>query len=231
MIISSFLKALGQFSDPRFRRVVWLGIGLTLALLVAASASVFWLVSAIAWERVNLPFIGPVTWVDEVLSWGGLIIAGVLSIFLMIPVASAITGLFLDTVARAVEDKHYPGLPQPRTTGLMATVTDTLVFLGVLLVANIAALAIYVILPPLAPVTFFALNGYLLGREYFQMAAMRHETRDGASALRKRHRLTIWIAGCLMALPLFVPVFNLVIPVLAAATFTHLYHRMAGQNA
>jgi uncharacterized protein involved in cysteine biosynthesis len=70
------------------------------------------------------------------------------------------------------------------------------------------------------------MNGFLLGREYFQIAAMRREGREGAKALRKRHIGTIWLAGCLMALPLSIPVVNLLIPVLGAATFTHLYHRL-----
>jgi CysZ protein len=31
-----------------------------------------------------------------------------------------------------------------------------------------------------------------------------------------------------MAVPLSIPLINLLIPVLGAATFTHLYHRLAG---
>ena len=74
---------------------------------------------------------------------------------------------------------------------------------------------------------FYLLNGFLLGREYFTMAAMRREGRERAYAMRKKHGAEIWIAGCLMALPLTIPVVNLLIPVLGAATFTHLYHRLA----
>ena len=48
-----------------------------------------------------------------------------------------------------------------------------------------------------------------------------------AKLLRKEHRGTIWMAGTLMALPLSVPLLNLVIPILGAATFTHIYHRVA----
>jgi uncharacterized protein involved in cysteine biosynthesis len=88
---------------------------------------------------------------------------------------------------------------------------------------------LYVVSGPLAPIVFWAVNGYLLGREYFTLAAMRHVGREGARALRRRHRGTIWLAGTLMAAPLSLPIVNLLIPVLGAATFTHLFHRLQAQ--
>ena len=59
---------------------------------------------------------------------------------------------------------------------------------------------------------------------------MNHLGRDGARALRKQHRGTIWVAGALMAAPLSIPILNLFIPVLGVATFTHLFHRMAARR-
>jgi uncharacterized protein involved in cysteine biosynthesis len=66
----------------------------------------------------------------------------------------------------------------------------------------------------------------LLGREYFMLAAMRRIGRDKAKVLRKQHIGTIWMAGTLMAMPLSIPFVNLFIPILGAATFTHLFHRL-----
>ncbi len=91
------------------------------------------------------------------------------------------------------------------------------------------ALILFFFVGPLAPVLFWAVNGYLLGREFFQMAAMRREGREGATALRSRHAGQIWLAGTLMAVPLSVPLVNLLMPVIGAATFTHMYHRLAGR--
>jgi uncharacterized protein involved in cysteine biosynthesis len=105
---------------------------------------------------------------------------------------------------------------------------DTLAFLGVLIVANLLAFILYALFSPLALFIFWGLNGFLLGREYFQLAAMRRLGRDGAKALRKQNWFTIWIAGTLMAIPLSLPLVNLVIPIFGAATFTHLFH---GLNA
>ena len=53
-------------------------------------------------------------------------------------------------------------------------------FLGVLIFANIVALALYAFFTPFAPFIFWGLNGFLLGREYFQLAAMRRLGREGA---------------------------------------------------
>jgi len=75
------------------------------------------------------------------------------------------------------------------------------------------------------------MNGWLLGREYFMGAAIRREGKQGARALARRHSGRIWLAGCLMAIPLTIPLVNLLIPVLGAATFTHLYHRLKGERA
>lgn len=227
MIFADFFKALMQLSDPRFRRVLWTGVALSLALLVGCYALLLTLIDAMDPGSIELPGIGPITWLGDLLSWGSLFLMMFLSMFLMIPVASAITSLFLDDVAQAVEDEHYPHLPVPPAVGWGDALRDTVNFLGVLIGANIVALFVYALLPFFAIFIFYALNGFLLGREYFQVAAMRREGREGARQMRARNRGAIWAAGCLMALPLSIPLVNLLVPVLGAATFTHLYHRLA----
>lgn len=226
MILGDFLRALGQLSDPGFQRVLWRGVGLALALLVAASAVVLWLVQRLVPDSVALPWIGPADWLDSLAGWAAVPALLLLSVVLMVPVASAMTSLFLDDVAEAVEARHYPGLPSVRPMPWGEALRDSAGFLGVVIVANLLALVLYLVLAPLAPLIFVAVNGYLLGREYFQVAALRREGREGAWALQRRHRGTVWLAGCLMALPLAVPVLNLLVPTLGAATFTHLYHRL-----
>jgi uncharacterized protein involved in cysteine biosynthesis len=226
MIVSAFLAALGQIGDARFRRVLLLGIALTLALLVAATAGLLALVQAFVTDEAQMPLIGPVTWFDDILSAGSVVLMLVLSVFLMVPVASAITSMFLDQVAQAVEDRHYPALPPASPVPFWDALRDTINFLGVLIAANIGAILLYVLFAPAALFIFWGLNGFLLGREYFTLAAIRRVGRDQARALRKRHAGTIWAAGTLMAVPLSVPLVNLVIPILGAATFTHIFHRL-----
>lgn len=223
MILTAFFKALAQLPDPRFQSVLWRGLGLTIALLVALYAGSLWLIGWLTSEPLVLPVVGEVTWLGGLLSWGSLGLVIVLSVFLMVPVASLITSLFLDEVAEAVEQEHYPDLPEIPRLPFIEGLRDTVGFLGVLLSANVIAIVLYVILPFAAFFIFYALNGYLLGREYFQLVAMRRVGRDGAKALRADHSGKIWLAGCLMAVPLTFPLVNLVIPILGAATFTHLF--------
>ncbi len=144
----------------------------------------------------------------------------------MVPVAALFTGLFLDDVADAVEARHYPALAPARRLGLAEGVRESLGFFAVLVAANLAALVVYLLVAPLAPFVFWAVNGVLLGREYFQLVAVRRLGRAGARVLRRRHPLAIWLAGTLMAVPLTIPVLNLTVPILGAATFTHLFHRL-----
>lgn len=229
MIFNDLAKALGQLDDPRFRRVLALGVGLTLALLFAVYAALLGVVNWFTPNEITLPWVGPVEWVDDLLSWGSILFMTILSVFLMVPVASAFTGFFLEDVAQAVEDRHYPHLPPAPRIPFTESLQDSLNFLALMIVANLLALIIYFFANIFSPVVFWALNGFLLGREYFQLVAMRRLGRAGAKALRRKHGLAIWVAGILMAMPLTIPVVNLLIPVLGAATFTHLFHRLQAE--
>ncbi|NOC43788.1 hypothetical protein GS605_00630 [Ruegeria sp. HKCCD7559] len=231
MILNAFFSALGQTGDPRFRAVLLRGVGLTILLLVLACAGAIWLINWLSGSEISLPFVGAVPWLNDVLNYSGIVLVLILPVFLMVPVASAITSIFLDEVAQAVEDKHFPTLPPARRIPVSEALMDGLSFLGLLIVANLLALILYAIFTPLAPFIFWAMNGFLLGREYFTLAAMRRIGRDGARKLRAKHSTTIWVAGTLMAIPLSVPLVNLVIPIIGAATFTHIYHALSGQKA
>ena len=224
MIFDAFFKTLAQTGDPRFRRVLLLGVGLTLTLLIAAYVLFFFGVQWLVGPQVTLPILGEVTWLDDFLSIGSVFLMMVLSVFLMIPVASAITSLFLNEVAQAVEDRHYPNLPKATEPTFLEGLRDTVNFLGVLILANLLALALYFMFTPVAMFIFWGLNGFFLGREYFTLAAARRVGMPEARKLRRKHMGTIWLAGTLMAMPLSIPLLNLVIPILGAATFTHIFH-------
>lgn len=227
-MIGDALRAIAQMGDPRFRRVLLTGVGLSLALLIGFSVVLIWLAQWLVGPSVTLPWIGEVTWLDEAAGVALVPVVLVASVFLMVPVASAFTGLFLDRIAAAVEDRHYPHLPPPRPQPWSETIRETAGFLGLVLGVNALALVAYLLLAPFALFIFWAVNGFLLGREYAQMSAARHLPPDRARAFRTRHRARIWATGVLMAIPLSVPVLNLLVPVLGAATFTHLFHRLSG---
>lgn len=226
LALSSFGKTLTQIGDPRFRRVLFKGIGLTFVLLIAVYTLFLMFLNWIGAGQTVQELLGNISWVGDVFTFASLLLMIFLSIFLMIPVASAITSMFLDEVAEAVEDRHYPHLPHVAPVSFYEGLKDSVNFLGLLIAANLLALILYVIFTPFALFIFWGLNGFLLGREYFQITAMRRVGRAEAKKLRRKHLGTIWLAGVLMAIPLSVPLLNLVIPILGAATFTHLYHQL-----
>lgn len=228
-MFNDFLKALAQLTDARFQKVLLKGLGLTFVLLIAVYFAFTWMLGLFLPDTITLPLIGDIG-LGLVLSIGSFFVMLGLSVFLMVPVASAFTGIFLDDVAAAVEDRHYPGLPPVPHQSILDITRDTISFLGLLIFANVIALALCMMFNIAAPIVFWALNGFLLGREYFQMVAMRHLGREGAKTARKRHAPKIWMAGILMAVPLSIPLVSLLVPVLGAATFTHLFMRLEGHS-
>lgn len=230
MIFADFARALAQSVDPRFLRVLLKALALTVALLVGIWFGAGWLVSLLPDWSFTLPWLGEIS-LGAPLAGLGLAAVVLASAFLMFPVAAVFIGIFLDEIVEAVEARHYPHLPPVRPLSIMETLADALGFFALMLVANLVGLVFYLFSGPLAPFVFWLVNGFLLGREYFQMIALRRLTPEQAKALRRRNLIPIWTAGVLMAIPLSVPVLNLVIPILGVATFTHLFHRLERASA
>jgi uncharacterized protein involved in cysteine biosynthesis len=156
----------------------------------------------------------------------------ILSAFLMFPVAAMFVNLYLDEIADAVEARHYPEMPPVRGMSVVAELTGAARFGLLVLGANILAIVLYLISGPFAPLVFWSLNGYLFGREYFELVARRRLDPAAVERLRRAHRLGIWAAGTLMAVPLSIPLVNLVMPLLGVAAYTHMFHRLwARQSA
>ena len=149
----------------------------------------------------------------------------------MVPVATLVSSFFLDDVAAAVETKHYSYAQVPIKTPMAEVFKDAVNFLGVLIILNLLALFLSIFFLAFAPLIFCALNGFLLGREYFQMVAMRDLGRQDAQEMRRRFSGRVWLAGIFMAAPLSVPILNLFVPLVGVATFTHLFHRWSQDSS
>lgn len=230
MIFGDFARALGQLGDPRFLRVMGLGVLVSVLVLGAVSAGVLGLVNVLVPDSFTVPWVGEVGGVDVAATWAFAVAMVLLSVVLMVPVASACTGLFLESVVDAVEERHYHDLPMITPMPLWDVVVESVNFAGLVIAVNVLASVVYLVSGPFAPLVFWSVNGFLLGREYFTLVAQRRLGRERARALRQRHALTIWTAGFLMAVPLSVPLVNLLVPVLGVATFTHLYQRLSARG-
>jgi len=230
-IVRAIVLSISQFSDRRFQRVVIRSIFLAIFALWALAAGggsvLGWLFSG----DLTLPWIGTITFNGTLIGWGAFWIILGLSVFLMVPVASAISAFFVDDVARAVEDRHYPNSQSQYRSKLSEEVRESLGFLGIMLVANLIALIFYALFIVFTPIIFWSLNGYLIGREYFYMAAKRYVGRENALSAFRENRFRVWMCGVTLVLPMSVPLLNLLVPVLAAASFTHLFQGwMADRN-
>lgn len=226
-MIGDILRALGQLGDRRFLGVLALGTGLSIALLFGFTVLFAWVAGALVPDNFSLPWIGEITWLDNAASFAVIPVMIGASIFLMVPVASAFTGLFLDRVVDAVEAVHYPNATPAQLNSWFAVLTDSLRFLGLIVGVNLLALILYLIFAPFAPVIFWAVNGLLLGREYATLVAQRRMSLSDAQAFRRRNVIQIWGLGTLMAIPLTIPVVNLLVPILGVAAFTHLVYRLS----
>ena len=75
---------------------------------------------------------------------------------------------------------------------------------------------------------FFVATAWLLGREYFLLAAMRFHSVEEAKALRKRHHGTVVLGGCFIAAFVSIPILNLATPLFGTAFMVHMHKRIAG---
>lgn len=225
MIRVAWSLAAQQFRAPRYRALALLGAGLALALLFGVYAVFLALIGAVTEEGMVLFDGSEVSGLGTFFTGKSLFYMAFLSVFLMVPVASIFTGLFLHDVADMVEEVYYPHLPRPERPSSYETFRLTLNYIGLLLPANLFAMIIFGISGFFqGMILFYALNGWLLSREYASMIATRRLPADQAQAVRRQHRRAFGWTGIMLAVGLSIPVVNLVMPVLGAAAFTHLYH-------
>jgi CysZ protein len=165
-----------------------------------------------------------------VLDWLGALATLVLAWFLFPAVATAVLCLFLERVAALVERRHYPHLPPAPGVPVLASIVASVRFLVLVLGVNAVLLVVLVAAPPLYAVAWPVANGWLLGREYFELVALRRVSRAEAASLRRRHGTEMFVLGVAFALLFTVPVVNLLVPVWATAVLVHRsYHWLAAE--
>jgi len=166
-----------------------------------------------------LPYFGTWAWIAHVLGGVG---AALLTLWLFLPVAVTIAAMFIERVARAVEQRFYPNLPPCLGAPLGEQIYDGLaVGLRVLLMSCLA-LGLSFLLPGIGALLGWAISGWAIGRGLFVAVAMRRMSRVAAQAQARRQRGAILIQGGILALAGFLPPLNLLVPVLGVAAMVHL---------
>jgi CysZ protein len=206
-------QAFQELFTPPFRAVLWKCVGFTIGLLIVLIIAVEWTFS----HFVQWP-----GWIETTIEWLGGLALVVGSIFLIPPVTSLVAGLYLDDIAAEVERAAYPSDPPGKELGTLPAIALALKFFLVVLAVNILALFLLLI-PGVNLIAFYLGNGYLLGREYFELAAMRHMPPDEAKQLRKANRVTVLMCGLIIAGVASVPILNLITPLFATAFMVRIF--------
>ncbi len=223
-IFRAAYDALNQMFTPPFRATLWKSLALTLALL------------ALVWVGLDKFLVGylldpawfPYPWITTAISVAlgvGLVVG---LAFLVAPVSMLVAGFFLDDLAELVEADIYPegargrALPAGRAAWLASK------FAAVSLAVNVFALILF-LLPGVNAIVFFVANAYLFGREYFELAALRFRTLDEVRELRRRHAVTLFLAGLLIAAFVAVPIVNLLTPLFGVAFMVRVHQILAPQ--
>jgi CysZ protein len=230
-MIDAAAKALAQMLSPAFRWVLLKSAGLALAvtvlLAIALHRLLVWVASAGAnWAQDMFGISAPapisiLIWVVSIAAGLGIIVG---SVFLMPAVTALVGSFFVDDIALEVERAHYPaevGIPLPLLRALVQGIKTALLAVVVYLIA-----VPFLLFAGAGLVIFFLASAYLLGREYFELAAMRHQPIAEAKRLRQTHRSTVFLAGTLIAAFVSIPIVNLATPLFAMALMVHVHHRV-----
>lgn len=221
-VINGALKGFGQLaSDPKLRTVLWKALGLSL-IAVAVTAVAAWF----AIDYILVYYVGSIS------SWAlglieGTAVLGLLAVmWILFPaIVTGICGVFLDDVVTAVEARHYAGDPPGREPPLWPSIWRAAKFTALVLSINIVIMPFYLIgllIPPIL-IVIFLVNGYLLGREYFELAAFHHLPEGDVVAARRRNSATVLLGGIAIAVGFTIPFLNLIVPVVGAAMMVHIF--------
>jgi CysZ protein len=232
-MIDAAAKALAQMFSPPFRSVLLKSAALALAVITVIAIALYRLVVWLAavgadWSETMLgsgahTAISVLAWFLSVAAGLGVIVG---SIFLMPAVTALVGSLFVDEIALEVERTHYPadpvGTALPLTRAMVEGIKTALLAILVYLLA-----LPFLLFAGFGAIIFFLAAAYLLGREYFELVAMRHRPVLEAKALRKKRRSAVFVAGLFIAAFVSIPIVNLATPLLGMAFMVHIYKRFA----
>ena len=233
-MLDAALKALSQILSPPMRAILWKSIALALVLIVALATALQRLLSWLAtsgmiWAEATL---GPdyhtplnvLSWVVSIAAGFGIVFG---AIFLMPAITSLVASVFVDDVADVVEREHYPAEKPGTALPYGVAITEGIKFALLTIVVYLIALP-FVFFAGLGFLAFFIATAWLLGRQYFEMAAMRFRSVDDAKAMRKANAATVFTAGLLIATFVSIPIVNLATPLFGMALMVHMHKRLSG---
>src|SRR6185437_13449091 len=236
-MIDAAVKALAQLFTPPLRAVLLKAIGLALLMIIIIGIVLNRVFSALAvsganWAEQTSGFAPQAVWTS--LAWVMSIMAslGIITgaLFLMPTITAFVGSFFVDDVGDAVERDSYPAQPPGRAVPLLRALIEGVKFAILTLAVYLCALP-FIFFAGIGIIVIFLANAYLLGRQYFEFAAMRFHPPAEARALRRTHAAYIFFAGMTIAVFVSIPLVNLATPIFAMAYMVHIHKRIAGKRA
>jgi CysZ protein len=215
-MIEDVFQAFSQTFSPALRRILLKSVALAVLLLLVLGVVLQTIITG--FSELPQPFEMALA-----IATGLGLIAG--AIYLMGPISSLIAALFVDEVAEEVERTAFPADPRGRSLPIATSLLLSVKFFGLVLLVNFFAL-LMLLIPGVNIIAFFVANGYLLGREYFELAAMRFRPVEEARALRREHSVRVFLAGLAIAGVVVVPFLNLITPIFATALMVRVHKRL-----
>ncbi|HTQ13215.1 MAG TPA: EI24 domain-containing protein [Rhizomicrobium sp.] len=214
-MFASLGRALATVFNPDFFGVIAKALILTLALFVAAFLALQWALHYL--PTLHRPWLNGI--VDVLAS------LGLLALFFIAgaPVAALFGSFFLDGIARSIEARFYPDDAPSEGAPVMASLVTALRFTGLVIAVTLALVPFDIALPGIGSATSLAADGWLLGRQYFELAALRHLSGSATDAMRRRHRFAILAGGILVSLLTYIPFADLIAPLFGVALMTHMF--------
>jgi CysZ protein len=235
-MIDAAIKALSQMLSPPLRSMLWRSIGLALVLITALAIGLQRLLSwlAISGEGWAETVLGPsfhtpleiLTWIISIAAGLGVVFGGVM---LMPAISSLVASLFVDDVADHVEREYYPTERPGVALPFGVAMREGLKAAGLTILVYLIALP-FVFLAGAGFLIFFLATAWLLGREYFELAAMRFRSPAEAKAMRRDNAATVFTAGLVIAAFVSIPIVNLATPMFGMAFMVHMHKRMSGSR-
>jgi uncharacterized protein involved in cysteine biosynthesis len=142
-------------------------------------------------------------------------------------ITSLVASFFVDDVADIVEREHYPaerpGTALPLGFAVWEGGKTALLTIAVYLIA-----LPFVFFAGIGFIVFFIATAWLLGREYFELAAMRFRSPADAKEMRRQNATTVFTAGLFIAAFVSIPIVNLATPLFGMAFMVHMHKKLSG---
>jgi CysZ protein len=221
-VISTVLaKTIKDLLDLSLLRLIMKCLVVTLIFLL-----LFIIIVGFALSQTILPSITALKWIVDVIGFMG---ASVIAWFLF-PSILTLVGFTMDEeIAATIERKNYPSSPKPVTLPYKERLRFDLKIALYALLSNIILFPLYFI-PAINLVVYYSLNGYFLGKGFFEVIAARHIGFAQARILRKKYWGACFLMGVIIIFISSIPIVNLISPFMAVAMSTHLFMRFSANS-